>query len=300
MVEDLLCGEPYAGENPIEPWPPVDAGALLSRAETGDVEAQAELAYRLYNGDGVPVDTQAAFSWARRAADGGDAWAQTTIAILLRKTTDPDAERESITWLEKAAAQGDARARFNLGLQQMEGIGTALNPIEALANAVMASLSGFEEARKFVGEIGPKVDAEQWNRIASKVQWPNLMIALGPPADGTMTALYAKFVTGTDEQNGQSEWLMLERKEAEALFMGQEGNASILEAAFNAPATVRKLYVGRGIVGGEHVAVITIRLDDIRLADGSPVYQKPNSTVAAVGPLVLQHPHRYLTCLRPL
>ena len=40
----------------------MDITTLLSRADAGDVEAQCELAQRLHEGDGVPVDRPAAIA----------------------------------------------------------------------------------------------------------------------------------------------------------------------------------------------------------------------------------------------
>jgi hypothetical protein len=157
----------------------------------------------------------------------------------------------------------------------MYGIGTEPNPIDAIANAVRASLSGFHEASKFIAGLASNINPEQWGQISSKIQWAKLMIALGPPADGTMIGPYSKFCSGADESNGKSEWLSIEREWAEEFFINEGGKASVLDAIFGTSLVVQKIFVGRGIVGGEHVGVVTIGLDDIRLADGAPVWWKP-------------------------
>jgi TPR repeat protein len=93
----------------------IDINDLISRARSGDTEAQRELAFRLHEGDGIQRDAAAAEMWLKKAAEAGDAVAQTTYAILLRSTKEPESERESVRWLTLAAEQGDERARTNLG-----------------------------------------------------------------------------------------------------------------------------------------------------------------------------------------
>jgi hypothetical protein len=102
---------------------PVDLelDALIGKALGGDVECQRYLAIRLHYADSAPHDKSAALIFLRKAAEGGDPWAQTTLAIELRNTKKPDKEEESVRWLSLAAEQRDARARLTLGTQQFSG-----------------------------------------------------------------------------------------------------------------------------------------------------------------------------------
>ena len=108
---------------PINP----EIDEMVVRALGGDVECQRDLAIRLHDGDGISRDEVASAIWLRKAAEGGDPWSQTTLAIELRATKEPGKERESFRWLSFAADQGDARARLTLGLQYGLGIGTAVD-----------------------------------------------------------------------------------------------------------------------------------------------------------------------------
>jgi uncharacterized protein len=92
----------------------LDPEELFKRANEGDIDAQRDLAIRLYNGDGLPQDQPSASLWLKKAADGGDPWAQTTFAIQLRATKEPEKERESVEWLKRAVAQGDPRGQCTL------------------------------------------------------------------------------------------------------------------------------------------------------------------------------------------
>lgn len=48
----------------------------LKKAELGDAEAQYQLAFCYYKGDGVKQDYSEAFKWWKKAAEQGDAKAQ--------------------------------------------------------------------------------------------------------------------------------------------------------------------------------------------------------------------------------
>jgi TPR repeat protein len=53
----------------------------------------------LHNGEGVARDQLTGAHWFKKAAEGGDAWAQTQYAIQLRLSKLPENERESVEWL---------------------------------------------------------------------------------------------------------------------------------------------------------------------------------------------------------
>jgi len=82
-----------------------DIYKLIVAAAAGDAEAQRDLAVRLHGGDGIHSDEDAARFWIRKAAEGGDAWSQTTYALQLSRTEEPEA-RERVWWLTRAAEQG--------------------------------------------------------------------------------------------------------------------------------------------------------------------------------------------------
>ena len=52
---------------------PAELASLRSRAGSGDVKAQLDLAHRYRDGKGVAKDEAAAMQWAHRAADAGNA-----------------------------------------------------------------------------------------------------------------------------------------------------------------------------------------------------------------------------------
>lgn len=99
---------------------------LLTRAQGGDAQAQADLGEKYLTGDGVPEDRAAAWTWFNLSAAQGDARAEFRLAQLcthLDLTQDPDIPHdpkrdyaaEARAWYAKAAAQHYAAAEFELG-----------------------------------------------------------------------------------------------------------------------------------------------------------------------------------------
>jgi hypothetical protein len=238
-----------------------DPMTLHDLAVAGDPSAQRVLAIRLHTGDGVQVDQQLAGFWLQKAAEHGDSWAQTQHAINLRLTGNPDHERESVEWLTRAVEQGDPWAQFTLGLQQYEGIGTAVDFDAALVNIIQASLGGFEDAGELLPKllVLPNIDRDA---IFERVRWASLTFIMGPLVDGHLTGLRAD----------EALWFQYETDTADLVFV----KGSVLGTALDGgPITVKQVYVGRAIVEGETVAAVTINMRDMIDPGGNPVCVKP-------------------------
>lgn len=84
--------------------------------------------YRLYeSGQGVPKDYAEALKWYRKAAEQGDALAQTQLGLMYIKGMGaPKDEAQAMAWLRKAAEQGYASAQAVMGEAYREGIGAEL------------------------------------------------------------------------------------------------------------------------------------------------------------------------------
>jgi Sel1 repeat len=259
---------------------------LIAKAEAGNPDAQRNLAIRLHGGEGIQQDRGAATIWLKRAAEGGDAWAQTTFAIQLRVTKEPENERESVRWLSLAAEQGDPRARFNLGLQQLSGIGTPIDLESSVVNFMMASLAGFDDARKCFDLARPAVPEGSWERVFNRVKWPLLTILMGPLTKGHLDGIRQS--QENDEGSDGAVWLEYEREVARTMFSSSGHDGSILDSAFGEPIIVDRFFVGRAIVADRTVAAITINLRNVTLRNRFPVYWKPtgdamNAATALIG-----------------
>jgi hypothetical protein len=261
---------------------------LISRANAGEAEAQRELAIKLHEGNGIARDEIAAAGWLRKAAEGGDAWSQTTYAINLRSTKDPENERQSVRWLALAAEQGDARARLTLGTQQFLGIGTDIDFESAAVNEIMASLSGFADASALFAKVKDSITPDAWKRIIERVRWANLMFIMGPPVDGYLDEAFGLFQQDKGDGKNAARWLKHEMELAGTLFLqkGQD-EESILDAIFGVPVRLKKVSVATALLEGGAFASTTISLKDVVQADGIPVWWKPpRESIDAVMPRI--------------
>ena len=124
---------------------------IVDLAESGDAEAQIELAELYEEGEFCRKSDAKAAAWYLRAAEQGLAHAQIALGTLYVEGRGlPEDREKALHWFEKAALQGDAVARFNMG----------------------ALFSEEGEGRDF-GE------ALKWYRMASFQENPDALHALG-------------------------------------------------------------------------------------------------------------------------
>lgn len=251
-----------------------DADDLLNRANAGDADAQYELAARLReDGHGFPVDLQQSDRWLKLAAEGGNATAQTPLAICLRITKDPANERESVERFRRAADQGDSRARFNLGLNLLEGIGTPVNRVEAGVLIMMASLSGHYEARELIDLWANVLSPEEWGSAVKQVRWPCLQFIMGPPMESDLKKQFDAY----RDPESASRWLEMETEIANQTFTDSD-NASILDAAYGCKVKIVSVFCGEALLGdmGLRTTVTSIYANNIITESGFPVYWPPD------------------------
>ena len=123
-----------------------DTQAWLKAAESGNVEAQAQVASMYYLGQGLPRDVISAAHWYRKAAQGGAPKAQTVLGIMYESGEGvPRDAREAARWFLKAAEQGDADAQGYLGLMYAVGDGVAEDTVQAYAWLLQARAGGNEQ-----------------------------------------------------------------------------------------------------------------------------------------------------------
>ena len=84
-------------------------------AEQGDAKAQSSLGFMYDKGEGIPEDDQEAVRWYRKAAEQGDAKGQFGLGGMYDKGEGvPQDYREALKWYRKAADQGHADAQSYL------------------------------------------------------------------------------------------------------------------------------------------------------------------------------------------
>lgn len=93
--------------------PNTELSRALAAAELGEPKAQALLGGMFATGSGgVPKDSAEALRWLLKAADGGDADGQLSLALMYRNGTGvPKDDAQALAWYRKAARQGNAAAQ---------------------------------------------------------------------------------------------------------------------------------------------------------------------------------------------
>jgi uncharacterized protein len=113
--------------------PIVSLAELQQRAETGDAEAQYQLAIRYTSGNGVSKDNLEAVKWFRKSAESGHAMAQVTLGLNCsdgRRGVKED-PAQAVDWFRKAANQGNANGHSELGFMYERGEGVSQDDREA-------------------------------------------------------------------------------------------------------------------------------------------------------------------------
>jgi hypothetical protein len=89
---------------------------FLAAAEAGNVRAQHNLGWMYSNGEGVQTDLGKGVQWYERAADNGDAGAQTALGVIYLSGLVPTDDVKALLYLTLATDQscGDQRSRLNI------------------------------------------------------------------------------------------------------------------------------------------------------------------------------------------
>lgn len=116
----------------------------LERAAThGHADAQAELGYCYYSGDGVVKDSKKALEWFQKAADNGSVYGQFRMGWAYSQGEGVDKDLKlAVSWYRKAADNGDTAAMNNLAVCYARGEGVQQNLNEAFKLYDKASAKG--------------------------------------------------------------------------------------------------------------------------------------------------------------
>src|SRR5713226_860800 len=129
-----------------------DARLCRVSAEQGDANAQANLGYMYFHGQGVPQDYGEALRLYRKATDQGCAKAQFNLgSAYFHGQGVPQDYGEALRWYRKAADQGDAMAQDALGLMYYHGEGVPQDRAEAVRRYRKAADQGYAKAQYNLG-----------------------------------------------------------------------------------------------------------------------------------------------------
>lgn len=135
---------------------------LLPIAEQGHVSAQTTIGVMYYNGQGVPVDYEAALVWLSLAAGKGHDVAQFNLAVMFDSGTGTDQDfNEAANWYRRAAQQGHVRAQYNLAAMYENGDGVKQDAVRALAWFNIAAAQGDDEAAGNVSRLEQAMTSKQ-------------------------------------------------------------------------------------------------------------------------------------------
>ncbi len=114
-------------------------------ADSGDADAQFNIAQAYKLGRGVPQDMNAAIDYYRRAAAQGHAQAEDNAGLLLYQQ---GRRPEAMPYLDRSAERGEARAQYLVGISLFNGDLLARDWVRAYALMTRASVAGVEQATK--------------------------------------------------------------------------------------------------------------------------------------------------------
>jgi len=131
---------------------------FLAAARNGEEDAFNSVGYFLDHGIGVKKDPASAYGWYRRAAMRGNLAGCLNLGVWFR---DAGNLRRSKFWFEKAYAQGDGSAAYELGKIYLSQRSTAsadraLQYLTAAAVSKYISIDEREGARNLLAKIKQK------------------------------------------------------------------------------------------------------------------------------------------------
>jgi len=130
-----------------------DAVALYQQAANQNLpQAQYQIGYMYYAGDGIQRNDAMAAAWLKKAADQGLAQAQMMMGVLYSAGRGvPQSFALSAQWYTKAAEQQYAQAQYYLAYLFVVGQGVAANEKEASNWFLRAAENGVVDAQHQIG-----------------------------------------------------------------------------------------------------------------------------------------------------
>ena len=145
-------------------------------AEKGDANAQANLGYMYYAGEGVPQDYEKAVYWYRKAAVQGNKDAQYNLAVSYAFGEGAKQDlTEAAIWYRRAGEQNHVVSQYSLGISYAYGEGVPQDQKEAARWFKKAADQGYARAQVNLGSMyhtgeGVEQDyteAARWYRMAA-------------------------------------------------------------------------------------------------------------------------------------
>lgn len=127
-------------------------GSCTRDAQTGDVNAERSLGVMYLQGNGVTRDPAQAFTWFKKAADGGNRDAAYQLASMYEAGRGvPRDVTQSTAWYRKAALLGDVDAQVKAGMAYENGTGVDADMDQGLSWYRKAAEGGSAWAQNRLG-----------------------------------------------------------------------------------------------------------------------------------------------------
>jgi uncharacterized protein len=121
-------------------------------ADKGNANAQTNLGFMYFSGQGIPKNYAEAVKWYRRSAEQGHATAQFNLGLMYANGQGvPQDYAEAMKWYQKAAQQGYADAQSNIGFMYDHGRGVPQDYAEAVKWYRRAAEQGYATAQFNLG-----------------------------------------------------------------------------------------------------------------------------------------------------
>ena len=124
-----------------------------------------------YIGKGVEEDFKEAVKWYQKAADQGNAMAQSNLGLRYASGEGVEQDlKEAVKWSQKAADQGDAYAQYNLGAGYYEGKGVEQDIVTAYAWCNIAATNGNQNAKNSQVVVAETMTPEQITKAGELIK----------------------------------------------------------------------------------------------------------------------------------
>lgn len=159
----LVASPAFAGvKEGVDAYIAGDYGKAIAEwrapAQAGDPDAEFNLGQAYNLGHGVPVDKTVAMDWFRKAAASGHAQAQAAIGISLFQAGKRD---EALTYLKKAADQGEPKAEYIVATAYFNGDSLPKDWVKAYALMTRSKAAGIGAASTSLTQMDQAIPEAQ-------------------------------------------------------------------------------------------------------------------------------------------
>ncbi|NML10852.1 tetratricopeptide repeat protein [Sphingobium sp. AR-3-1] len=146
----------------VDAWQQGDYAKAIAEwrplAQSGDPDAQFNLAQAYKLGRGVQPDLNTAIDWYRKAAVQGHLRAEDNLGLLLFQHGD---RTDAMPYLQRASMRGEPRAQYIVGTALFNGDTLAKDWVRAYALMTRASASGLPQASTSLEQMDKYIPEDQ-------------------------------------------------------------------------------------------------------------------------------------------